>query len=1122
MNQLFLDTLEEQYDRNKFKRFILEFFNKIDLAEKSITVESQFSKHIDSLFFLGQYEDQFKKKVHLLEVRLKTESKLEQARTMQRNLIAKYLKDHWIDGALVAFYTSNSTSWRLSLVKVDYKFDDKGKTKEELSPAKRYSFLVGKDEPTHTAQNQLLKIFEQTTQNPALGQIEEAFSVEKVTKEFFEEYRKLFEGLVAELKKNHTFINEATKNNINTDNFAKKLLGQIVFLYFLQKKGWLGVLKGKSWGEGDKNFLRNIFDKSLKDKKNFFNNYLEKLFYDTLNNPRSDRVDRNYSEYFQSKIPFLNGGLFEPQYDWENSLMYLDNRIFEQIFDVFDRYNFTVREDEPLEKEVAVDPEMLGKVFENLIEENLRKGKGTYYTPREIVHYMCRESLINYLVTETKSTDKDIRDLMDKSFLDQNQILKVFEVDWLKSIDSALENIKIVDPACGSGAFLVGMLQEIVRLRFFIQWYFIKDRAEIKSEYPLKKDTIQNSIYGVDIDPGAIEIAKLRLWLSLVVDYDLEEIEPLPNLDYKLMVGNSLIEKLDAQASAITNDSERNKLIDKLRELKDVFFNLSGSQEKKELRKQINELILLIENYDNEKKRQNILDNILDRNRQVKLFDIGIEQQTLADIPTQIKQLDILKDIKETDHFEWHLNFNEVFENGGFDIVIANPPYLRVQELSINDKDKYRNLYRSAIGSYDLYVLFFERGFGLLNEQGILNYITPDKWVNGNLGKGLRKLVASYINKLISFKHHQIFNASTYSSLVWIKKTIQQRTLYCELDQDLPNNKDLQNWLVNIDNAKFSIIPNNTLGENAWVFTNNEAIGIMQKLAQLPRKASNVFENIFQGIATSKDSVYFISRCSEEGRYIVGYSEALGKKVLLEKDFVKPLLMGDSVHRYEKLKTDSVVIFPYSIINLANSEKANSMQPSYIEKHFPKAWQYFLSCENLIKGRENGKLRNAKDWYRYIYPKNLVLFNKPKLVCPYISVRSQFSLDEKGEFYTNTKVYGFIKKKEIQDSYKYLLALLNSTLTWFYVKNVSAVFRGGYYTYSPMYLNNFPLPSLSPEQQKSFIEIVDEILALTNSSDYLSNAEKQVKVKDYEKQIDQLVYRLYDLTPEEIIVVEGK
>ena len=281
---------------------------------------------------------------------------------------------------------------------------------------------------------------------------------------------------------------------------------------------------------------------------------------------------------FKCRIPFLNGGLFEPlgDYDWQKTDIILPNKLFTNtetteagdngtgILDVFDRYNFTVNEAEPLEKEVAIDPEMLGKVFENLIEENRRKGLGSFYTPREIVHYMCQESLINYLDTVTlepttehrqiRSASHDLAPTSKPSSISATNLPLRGRGDakyrrsrcprasskHARLIDEKLADITVCDPAVGSGAFPVGMMTEIVRARSALTPYF--NDVHDRTPYHFKRHAIQNCLYGVDIDPGAVEIAKLRLWLSLVVDEeDVKQIKPLPNLDYKIVVGNSLM-----------------------------------------------------------------------------------------------------------------------------------------------------------------------------------------------------------------------------------------------------------------------------------------------------------------------------------------------------------------------------------------------------------------------------------------------------------------------------------------------------------------------------------------------------------------------------------------------------
>jgi tRNA1(Val) A37 N6-methylase TrmN6 len=820
------NTFQNPFNKEKFIYFIKNLLNQYDESKAFFTRDynpSDPNNCINTYECIGSYADPEGKEIDILIVNLKKESTLKNARTAQRNFIAHYLKSSdGKDAGLVAFVPPNEDDWRFSFVKMEYKFEKtaKGdvKVKEEFTPL-RYSFLVGKNESSHTAQSCFVPILE-NDYNPKLDEIEGAFSIEKVTKEFFKEYKMLFDILIKELNSNHSFIIEASKSNMITENFAKKLLGQIVFLYFLQKKGWLGVSPNKTWGEGDKCFLRHIFEKSKSENKNFFNDYLEFLFYDTLNNPRSNMVDPSYSPYFKSRIPFLNGGLFEPEYDWENSFMYIDDKIFEKVLDVFDRYNFTVKEDEPLEKEVAVDPEMLGKVFENLLDENLRKGKGTYYTPRRIVHYMCQESLVNYLISESKIDEDRIRKLINwNMIITKEDIIKekenknnvnlknkplVFLEDEAKQLESILKDIKIVDPACGSGAFLVSLLQEIVRTRQILQLF---SDEKITNEYQLKKETIQNCIYGVDIDPGAIEIAKLRLWLSLIVDYEVEEIEPLPNLDYKIMQGNSLIEELvlgdtsiklfdigvinSQQAKKNLFDKKiqedlfgdieaRRKIVEKLDNLHREYFEIRDVKEKRKKKLEIDKIEQdLIERCVNkeierlEQESKNIgnylVPGIKMTKRDTEEFSKNISKQWQIN-----KVLDEYRKSGIRPFFLWRLCFADVFEKkNGFDIVIANPPYVSTKGEHSTPKADLKKHYGFAD---DLYSHFFFRSFEILKPNGILSFITSDTFLTIGTKTNVRKLLQN--RKMIELiKTDDVFDAMV-SPAITIVQNIQTTDNY--------------------------------------------------------------------------------------------------------------------------------------------------------------------------------------------------------------------------------------------------------------------------------------------------------------------------------------------------------
>lgn len=550
-------TFKQKFDMGRFEYFLTELFNgdvEISPIEKKQFVEGNYKRYITHFYELGVYRSKYNDRVGLYVAELSNESSRDRARTMQRNLIAKVMGAKR-EAALVAFYSHDSDDWRFSYIKKYYKFGENG-IKEELSAPRRHSFLVGPNEPNHTCQKQFLNLLISEDQL-SLEQIDSAFDIENVTDEFFKEYSDLVKSLIdslTEIKKNDEIVREEFDSKyIKSSDFAKKLMGQLVFMYFLQKKGWLGVQKGKLWGTGPHDFLRRIFNKCENEGKNFFNDVLEPLFYKGF---AEEVSDFHYSE-FGYMVPFLNGALFEPinNYDWVKTDINLTNSIFKNVFKTFDRFNFTVKEDEPLEKEVAVDPEMLGKVFESLLEGGDRKQKGAFYTPRHIVHYICQENLISYLNTNSEVPEGDLREFITKGYLDIERIIEVNEKggklrkfshikDSIKEnsdeLDTLLKNVKVIDPAVGSGAFPVGMLNEIVTARYILR--LVNNVGEIDF-YGLKKETIANSLYGVDLELSATDVTRLRFWLSLIVDEEnVKEIEPLPNLDNQIMCGNSVVD----------------------------------------------------------------------------------------------------------------------------------------------------------------------------------------------------------------------------------------------------------------------------------------------------------------------------------------------------------------------------------------------------------------------------------------------------------------------------------------------------------------------------------------------------------------------------------------------------
>jgi len=837
-------TFSSNFDANNYQGFVANLFKKYSESNFSPAIKNVYQPFIGKYTIIGKFEDSENNQIDILEVYLKKTSTLEQARTAQRNFVAEYLKSRSKDAALVAFISPDNKEWRLSLVKLEHSLvvvDNKVKMKEEITPAKRWSFLVGENEGSHTAQSRFVDILI-TDEDPNLAELEQAFDIEKVTKEFFDKYTELFfqlkEYLDDLLEKDEVIRKDFAEKEISTVDFAKKTLGQIVFLYFLQKKGWFGVAPDKKWGEGPKKFLRELFKARKKYGKNFFNNILEPLFYEALAQDRGK--ESIYPRLNNCRMPFLNGGLFEPMlnYSWETTDIVIPDELFSNeiidiktkdkgtgILDVFDRYNFTVNENEPLEKEVAVDPEMLGKVFENLLDIKDRRSKGAFYTPREIVHYMCQESLINYLETETKNEilredlelfiqkgdriiendilikNKEEYELKkySKTYSGKKYMLPESIRNKAKELNELLKNIKVADPAVGSGAFPLGMINEIVRARKVLNVYLKKDI----SDYKLKKHVITHSIYGVDIDPGAVDIAKLRLWLALVVDE--ETPHPLPNLEHKIMQGNSLISEYEGIKLFDENIFEKERKRERVAKQMTLGLGKSSSELKlKKLQHKTEQFI----NESQRTKKQNLKEEI--DNLKWELIETTLEEQGKEDKLEEIKKLRH-KNIKP--FFIWKLEFSDVFkEKGGFDVVIGNPPYIQLQKNGGFLADQLKKSgYQSFARTGDIYALFYEKGNQLLSDNSHLCFITSNKWMRAGYGEKLREYFIHNTNpKLLIDLGPGVFETATVDTNILLfqkHKTKNFNCLACSVKVDLVKEKtSLENYIQQnkIKLSKFS------------------------------------------------------------------------------------------------------------------------------------------------------------------------------------------------------------------------------------------------------------------------------------------------------------------------------
>ena len=1078
--------LEEIIESADIKEFSQFFRLKTRTEGNFRPSDERLSQYDDADFFdfakLGQIEFSESQRLLVTSAKVGRDLSERSGKKAQYEKAKKILRELSVYSAGIFIFYDDGGNFRFSLV-----YPEAVGTKREWSNFRRFTYFVSRELTNKTF---LQRVGDGNFST--LEKIKDAFSVEKVTKEFYLEYRKLFDSLMEGLSKNHTFLNEASKNYINTENFAKKLLGQIVFLYFIQKKGWIGVPAGKKWGEGDKNFMGNIYKEAITKKTNFYNDYLEKLFYNALNNAHRDSADPSFSKDFGSRIPFLNGGLFEAEYDWKNSLMYLDNKIFQSIFDVFERYNFTVEEESPDDKEIAVDPEMLGKVFENLLPENLRKGKGTYYTPREIVYYMCRESLVNYLVSNHSNiTEENIRNYIFYSESFENfkkQKGESFTPGQWKELDDLLANIKVCDPACGSGAFLVGMLNMIVKLRIFLQTTPDSHLIPQKKEYELKRETIQNCIYGVDIDPGAIEIAKLRLWLALVVDYDLEDIEPLPNLDYRLMCGNSLLEEFEGikfyngeeetQATLLPLDPEKQKKVETLKNKVKEYFSVHDDKDKLKKRKEINDIKDWLIGTALEKRRKDLTAQHKGEEAKANMLDEKSRKQYLSGFSKWLgsssniqKALESLHNPKkEKPFFIWKLEFIDGFEEkGGFDVVIANPPYIRISSISEGEDQMIRSIYKTVFGHYDVYIPFIERGVGLMNKTGTMSYITPNKYLIKRYANKLRPFILEncHLLKLIDTSQAKTFDtASVYPVITILTNRITDEKVYVAI----------------LDDSSFE-----------QFFR-----GLYKGGYFLEQDGFKDNKNYIFDISIQPDSLELFKKILIGGKPLGDYARVLTGTPAIEKFYRwKTLLFPE-----DKLPKGKKAL---KFINVSNVDRYKIEWGKKIRSSGLKLEKPYIIFDDDLIGKNKWSV-----------------FEQRKIVIKGTAKHLTAAFDDVG--YANVSLYAVIFNSEHDDKIKnyYHLALLNSVLInfWYCKKFASANLAGNYISFNGVYLEQIPIKNAAIKEQKRLADIVDKILAITKNKDYLENSAKQAKVRDYEKQIDQLVYKLYALTPEEIKIVE--
>jgi len=1134
------EIIESKYNRESWQQLLHDIFlNKVTFHNSpgKVHVSSHLAKEALNLGYIKLSDGLT---IAIYEVELSDNVDIERNRRGIRDMLTTDWRTNHA-GAFMFCYRKNESILRFSYVSETWGFNKQGEYEKISTDTKRYTYLLGEGRGCHTAIKQFGKLKES---KQALTDITEAFSVETLTKQFYKDLFEWYQWAIDDSTQ-VTFPNNITTEDDDRDDVEKKvirMITRIMFVWFIKQKE---LVPNRIF---DIEYLSTIlkeFDPYSTTVGNYYNAILQNLFFATLNcaiedengntrkfatsTKRDVKTSYRYAEMFSiseqeivnlfSEAPFLNGGLFEcldktryidgveQCYNFDgfsrNDAHFADGRykhravvpnilFFEPekgLLSILSRYNFTIEENSPEEQQVALDPELLGKVFENLLgaynpetKETARNQSGSFYTPREIVNYMVDESLIAYL-----GNNDFVRSLFSYDFTFD----KAKSNEYLKIADK-LKAVKILDPACGSGAFPMGLLNRMIDI--------LERISPNEDIYELKLSVIENCLYGCDIQSIAAQITKLRFFISLICNCEKDASKPnfgiptLPNLETNFVSANSLIakKKKPTQGNLFENpeiEPTRNELA----EIRHKHFSAKSASTKHRLREKDQilreKLARLLSDDDNfvpEDAKQLASWNPYDQNAVSPFFDP-----------------------------EWMFGVAD-----GFDIVIGNPPYLRIQGIRNSNSDFADYLvanYNSATGSFDLYVAFVERALQLISSNGIVNFIMPVKWTNAAFGKGLRDVVSKQkaAKKIINFSEYQVFNASTYTGLQWFKPNSDCLEYY-ELDRNLESNIELKSYLENLSKDTSSIVNTDKLNKDTWVLASSEVSKLLNKLNEQPLRLEDVFEKIFQGIATSKDDVYFLYDCTETQSTITGESKQLNKRVTIEKGLVKPLLKGEDVHRYDNLSSNRYVIFPYKLEN----GTANLYAEEELKLLFPNGYAYLKECETLLRGREKGRLKNDIYWYRYIYPKNLTLFQSPKLVAPEISLGGNFSYDGNGQFYSTTKIYGYILKSSmIQYGYNFFLGLLNSSLFWFFIQNTGYVLRGGYFTFKTNYVSPFPIPKFADIDSTLLLKIDNNVESIMELNAMKGN---DTQIKLLIKEIDSVIYKIYNLSSNEIQLIDSQ
>jgi len=859
----------------------------------------------------------------------------------------------------------------------------------------------------------------------------EAWDVEKVTRQFFADYRAVFETVEASCIKNAPGDKRL---------FTQRFFNRLMFVHFLSKKGWLRA-PGKTSGATYLDDLYALYKgrgrSAAGDTDNFYRRHLAPLFFLALNMPPGSRPDVVVTAV--GDAPYLNGGLFEQTAD-DKAAFVIEDAAFMAIWErLFSCYNFTVAESTPDDADVAVDPEMLGKVFEELVTD--RHGQGAYYTPRPVVQFMCREALKGYLAGFDAGDVSRLVDYHDGAVKNARRIL------------ARLDAVKVVDPACGSGAYLLGMLQELMAIKSAL---FKSDEVDDKEAYAAKLEIIQNNLYGVDLDPFAVNTARLRLWLSLVVEdrrdplADPAATVALPNLDFKIEIGDSVSCPDPSQGAALSE-----VLVEKFVEAKERFGNPFFSGDKKTLR-----------------------------------------DRTIPELRAEIAGWEGRGGAAT---FDWRVDFCEVFqpgaapvadlggalnlggtlaeapEAGGFDIVLANPPYVRSGLIPPATKLRLRAVYGNRFdGNMDLYCFFYFRAMEMLKPGGQIVFITSSTWFRAGYGEKLRAAVAAtcWVRSITDFGELPVFETAATFPMIFVaqkgKRTgVTTLTRVKTLAAPYPNVRAL------IAESGFPL-PSGAITGSNWSLMQSHASDRLRQMERAGIPLSEYVEGkIYYGIKTGFNKA-FVIKGSER--------DALIKADPKSAELIKPLAVGDDIRRWRIENQD--MTGKHLIVT----------KIGVTIDEYPAIFAHLKKWETELKKRVD----QGSHWWELRACAYYDAFSKGKIIFPDIGKEPRFAFDENETFTNDTTFIVAVDDK-------FLLGVFNSHTFWEYMTRTAAVLgdeeKGGRMRLKRQYIVNAPIPNATETQKSEIAALVQQCLD-----------KRGVGVSDLEAAIDARVSALYGLS----------